>query len=135
MLNYVWIGLLIIGITAAVITDIGNESKNKFRNNEPFGIIISFQKPFDNSPGKHEVEVIVSAEKFNQFYSDQINSNFIIPGNIQINEDKVSAYLTLKTDTKSPSVWKLMAEASGEKDDLSGNVTIKEKISDKSVRA
>ena len=47
MLNYVWITLLFLGIITALATDIVNQNNNKYRNNEPLPVAISFNKAFD----------------------------------------------------------------------------------------
>ena len=38
MLNYIWLGLLILGIGAAISTDIVNQTNNKFKNGEPLQV-------------------------------------------------------------------------------------------------
>ena len=49
MLNYVWLALLILGIGAAVTTDVINQSKNKYRNNEPIPVKILFSSPYEKN--------------------------------------------------------------------------------------
>ncbi len=47
MLNYVWLGLIILGIGSAVTIDIMNQSQNKFKNDEPLPATIIFSQPFN----------------------------------------------------------------------------------------
>jgi hypothetical protein len=42
VLNYIWVGLLLLGVGAALSTDIFNESSNKFKNDLPLKVLISF---------------------------------------------------------------------------------------------
>jgi len=135
LLNYVWLGLLVIGITAALVTDINDNAKNKFRNNEPFEIIISFPANSNElKDGEYKVDVIVSAEKFNKFYSTRIESNLILPAIITLKSKSEFASIVLQTERSAP-IWIEMAGISGQKNDLSGKVNMKEQISDKSIRA
>jgi len=136
LLNYVWLGLLVIGITAALVTDINDNANNKFRNNEPFEIIISFPANSNElEDGEYNVDVIVSAEKFNKFYSTRIKSNLILPAIITLKSKSEFAPIVLQTEKAAPPIWIEMAGVSGGKNDLIGKVNLKEQISDKSIRA
>jgi len=135
LLNYVWLGLLVIGIAAALVTDLNDKGNNKFRNNEPFEIIISFPKNFNElADGEYDIDVIVSAEKFNQFYSTRIESNLILPAVITIKSSSDISPIILKIEKETPPIWSEMAGVSGETNDLLGKVNLKEQISDKSIR-
>jgi len=136
LLNYVWFGLLVIGIAAALVTDINDNANNKFRNNERFEIIISFPANSNElKDGEHKVDVIVSAEKFNKFYSTRIESNLILPAIITLKSNSEFASIVLQTEKSAPPIWIEMAGASGQKNDLIGKGNLKEQISDKSIRA
>ena len=41
MLNYIWVELILLGISAALTNDIINNTNNKYRNDEPFPLKIS----------------------------------------------------------------------------------------------
>ncbi len=43
MLNYVWLGLLVLGIGTALTTDIFDQSNNKYMNGEPLPVEIWFE--------------------------------------------------------------------------------------------
>ena len=45
MLNYVWLGLLVLGIATALTTDIFDQSNNKFRNGDPLPVEIFLMAP------------------------------------------------------------------------------------------
>ena len=136
MLNYIWIGLLLLGVGAALTTDIINESSNKFRNDLPFKVLVSFNDNFENiKDGKHEVSVIVSSSDFNKFYNDTIRSNFILPGEISFKRNSTSNPIKIKVSSDTPALWTEMAETSGEKDDLTGSLKLNERISEKTFRS
>ncbi len=43
MLNYVWLGLLMLGIGVALTTDIIDKSDNKYKNGEAISVEIIFE--------------------------------------------------------------------------------------------
>ena len=49
MLNYVWLGLIVLGIGSAVTIDLLNQSENKFKNDQPLPVTIFFDQPFNKS--------------------------------------------------------------------------------------
>jgi len=125
LLNYVWLGLLLLGIGAAFTTDIINQADNKYRNNEPFEITLLF----DNEVGEfkdstYEAVISISSSGFNKFYNVNHQNNFSIQAKISyttgIKEHPL--YLTIEDD--SPEIWKEMAAASGKEDDITGTIVL-----------
>ncbi|MCK5086369.1 MAG: hypothetical protein KAQ90_02560, partial [Melioribacteraceae bacterium] len=52
MLNYVWFGLIILGIATALTTDITEQVNNKYRNGDPLPIEIQFDESFNLDESK-----------------------------------------------------------------------------------
>ncbi len=131
MLNYVWLGLIVLGIGSAITIDIMNQSENKFRNDEPLPVTITFNQPFQKNIEKsYDVNLKVSSASFNKLYDDSIKNDLLFPAKIstQKKENKISLYF--KVDKSSPKLWKEMAKVTGEEDDLTGNVVINSVESD-----
>ena len=123
MLNYIWVALLLLGVGAALTTDILNKSGDKYRNNTPFKIIISFNEKFDElTDGKQDAKILVAAADFNKFYSDTVQTNFILPADFNYKKNLTSGLISLKMNEHCPPLWKEMAEISSEKDDLTGSI-------------
>ncbi len=137
MLNYIWVALIVLGVGTALTTDLINNSSDKYRNELPFPITISFNDNITElTEGKQDVKVLVSASDFNNFYEDQLKFNSItLNGNLNYSKESNSGNLILKIDEKSPQIWREMAEASGQDDDLSGVVKIKERGTENSIKA
>ncbi len=136
MLNYIWVALLLLGIGAALTSDIITESENKFRNNIPFNAIISFnENPDELRDGEHNVNILVSAVDFNKFYNNPIKGNFIVPAEIIFKRSSVSHSFNFKVSTETHGLWKEMTEASGGEDDLFGSIKFKDRISEKSFKS
>jgi spore maturation protein SpmA len=108
-----------------------NQSENKFRNDEPLPVTITFNQPFQKNIEKsYDVNLKVSSASFNKLYDDSIKNDLLFPAKIstQKKENKISLYF--KVDKSSPKLWKEMAKVTGEEDDLTGNVVINSVESD-----
>lgn len=127
MLNYVWLGLLIVGIGVAITTDIIEQSDNKYRNNEPFPVEIQFDEPFDPEVNRsYDAELVIDNEAYNRFYGVNISAPFFQPAKITVSANKEKTQLYFQTDDNTPVFWKDMASVSGNEDDLTGTVEINE---------
>jgi len=128
VLNYIWLGLLILGIGAAITTDLVNRGNNRYKNGSTFPVIITSQNNDESSAGKKDVDVKISAIDFNKFYNDSLKTDFIIHAVFIPLKNSSAGSINFKIDQKAPVVWKEMAKASGDEDDLSGEVTIDEQV-------
>jgi spore maturation protein A len=52
MLNYIWLGLILAGIIAALSTDVFDLVTDKYRNDDPIEVILSFHGDTGPEPGK-----------------------------------------------------------------------------------
>ena len=123
MLNYVWLALLILGIGAAVTTDVINQSKNKYRNNEPIPVTIQFSSPYEkNKDTSYAATVNIKNTDFNKFYSDKVDNDVVFPARISINTKEGKKSLFFNINDKSPKIFKEIAGVTGEDDDITGKV-------------
>jgi hypothetical protein len=66
MLNYIWATLILLGVFAALTTDLFNESSDKFRNNSYLDVIISLENADDSiALGNQPAVIHLSAHQFN----------------------------------------------------------------------
>jgi len=134
VLNYIWVALIVLGVGTALTTDLINNSSDKYRNNLPFPVSLSFNNELIE--GKQEVKVLVSASDFNNFYKDQLKFNSItLDGILNYSKESNSGILTLKIDEKSPPIWSEMAETSSQSEILSGLVKIKDRTNENTFKA
>lgn len=124
MLNYIWVALILLGVSAALTTDIINNSNNKYRNNTPFPIVISLIDNTKLEEGKQDVKVLVSAEDFNKFYGTSVSVDLTLDANLIYKKESYSGFISIIVSGQSPELWKEMAEVSGEKNDLTGLIKI-----------
>ena len=136
MLNYIWVALIILGVGAALTTDILDNSSDKYRKNIPFNLTITFEKKLGSlSENKEAALVHVTAHQFNSFYKEKIKSDFSANAIINFNKELAGGFITINVDESFPEIWREMAAASGEKNDLTGNINLYEKISENTFRS
>jgi len=127
MLNYVWLGLLILGIGTALTTDIMDQSDNKYRNGDPLPIEIVFDDSTSiETDGAYSAKIKVKANDFNKFYGVFQNNDVNVSGKISVNKSKDIMSVFFKVSETSPDMWKYMAKISGKDDDLLGSFKLRE---------
>lgn len=99
MLNYVWIGLVLIGVLTAAGSDIYDASTNRYRNGEPFEL------QYETTSG-NAGRVVCTKKYFDSFYGVSIESpdTLIFPAAI------THSSLRITTDNSSPQLWKTVAK-------------------------
>ncbi len=124
MLNYVWLGLLVLGIGTALVTDISNQSSDKYRNNEPFEAEIILDRALDTARTKpYNARILVDKSVFTSFYSEKTDSSVLLPASLTLIPGKHSGALVINVDNSAPKIWQQMAKASGDENDLTGTIT------------
>ncbi|MBT8392451.1 MAG: spore maturation protein [Ignavibacteriaceae bacterium] len=135
-LNYIWLGLLLLGVGAALTTDIIDQSSDKYRNNIPIELFISVEENSNElSDGNNNVKVNVMADEFNTTYNDSINLDITSDAVLLYSREKQVGTIIIKGNGRFPSLWKEMARASGEEDDLLGQIKLIQRNADNSYKA
>ncbi len=102
MLNYVWLGLLILGIGTALTTDIMDQADNKFRNGDALPIEIMFSDSVSiEKDGAYDAKIKILADDYNSFYNVSQASEVIVNSKISVNsaENKIGVFF--KVDEKN----------------------------------
>lgn len=135
MLNYVWLGLLVLGIGVAIISDIGDTTSNKYQNGNELTCDITFQDTIENFKAQaYEAQIKISKKNFNNFYSVDLKNDITQNVQVTFNNDQ-TAVLFFKVGDSTPKIWKEMASISGKEDDLTGKIRIVEQTSATSFKA
>jgi spore maturation protein A len=122
MLNYIWIGLILVGLFVAVGNDISDEVRNPYRNGEPFVATVLVKKAPSALRQTWEGEFVASPEYFNSFYgAPRVHEEVHQPVVIATGADG-TASLTMNINEGSPAWWREMAKSAGSKERLMGNV-------------
>lgn len=136
MLNYIWLALILLGVGAALTTDIINTSTDKYRNNTPFETAIYLSEENDSlKDGIQSIRLAIQADSFNKFYDESIQSDFSVDAEINFKRDTDVYFISLNINESSPSIWKEMAASSDQKNQLTGHFIIKELLTENSYKA
>jgi spore maturation protein SpmA len=126
MLNYVWLGLLILGIGVAISTDLIDKSNNKYQNGNELPVEIVLEDSVDEFISKsYDAKLIVNKEEFNRFYNAAVNKNIEQSAKITFDKEKNKYLLFFNVNENSPKLWQEMATISGKEKDLTGEAFIK----------
>ncbi|HEY9165435.1 MAG TPA: nucleoside recognition domain-containing protein [Candidatus Kryptonia bacterium] len=115
MLNYVWIGLVVIGVLAAAGSDIYDSASDRYRNGQEFEVA------FDSlAPGSGNVKV--SGQRLAKFYGAESADTTLLqfPATTSGND------ITLKLGELAPQIWKTIAETAGDATQLTAHVDRRE---------
>lgn len=126
MLNYVWIGLLFLGLTSALFLDIGDFAGNTYKNDVPVNVVVQTGKI--NSKGSFDCKVIIPQKFYNNFYNAKETSDVSIDGVGTFTNGKKNIQLYLKTSETTAEFIKKIAKASGKEDDMLARAEIVKQI-------
>lgn len=127
MLNYIWLGLLVLGIGAALVFDISSESTNKFRNGESIEVTVTFDSTFAGSTKQFDASIAITQKSFAKFYDVHQSADIKQKARLSYNEKEKKYSVYFLTDDNSPAIWNEMAKVSGKDNDLSGTLLLKNK--------
>lgn len=68
MLNYIWGGLIVCSLVFALSSDIGDFSRDRYRNGSPLPVSVSFDERYDESARLQEVTVGITAQAFSDHF-------------------------------------------------------------------
>lgn len=122
MLNYIWIGLILIGLFTAIGNDIVDEVNNPYRNGQAFVGTLMVTKVPSGIRQTWEGDLVVSPEAFNAFYGAARTQDTVRQAvTVSVSESGASA-LTMNVSETSPPWWRRMAKSAATKDRLMGKV-------------
>lgn len=138
MLNYIWLGLIIVGIIAALSTDFTDIITDKYRNNEPIDIMLSLDDEVEPASGLVTGGTItIDLAYLQTFYGMDVKDNRVVnyPVNMTFSSpEKAVARIPVQEDF--PALWKEMAVAQSTNDgELAGSIIIISKRDETSYRA
>lgn len=125
MLNYIWLALLVLGIGAALSTDIVDQVSNKYKNKHQIPATIIFQNTPDNSRDwTQDVKIKITAESFYKIYQIKLEKDFEFVSKLSFSKKDNKLSLFTITDDSFPAIWKEIASVSGKETDLTGYVNL-----------
>jgi spore maturation protein SpmA len=131
MLNHVWLALLLLGIGAAITTDVVYQSNNKFKNDYQLSAQIIYKKGI-KLQDNNDIKLKVKSTEFTRVYSENGNQDVVVDAKMSFDKKGNRNTVFFKVDKNFPKIWQEMAACSGKEDDLTGYITVKEALSDTS---
>jgi spore maturation protein SpmA len=132
LLNYVWLGLIILGFVSAVFTDVSDLSSNRFRNNKELSCIVELESAGDQ---KKTFTLKISADDFSKFYSTEINEDLSFSGKINAEVENKTFTVSIPATNKFPKIWQEIAATSGKENTISAKLKLKDQIDQKTFNA
>lgn len=111
MLNYVWLGLVIIGILTAAGSDIYDAATNKYRNGEQIEVQYT-------GPANGKGLISISRDYLERFYSTKFESQ----DTFHLSASRDFDRLSITINDQSPPIWKTIAKAAGNENLLQASV-------------
>jgi spore maturation protein A len=127
MLNYIWLGLILIGVAVAVALDVNDLSSDKYRNNQAFAVKVQFQTAPDFTKKEaQECNISLSRNNYEKFYKLPITKNDTLIQAAKIKFiDKNRGILSIVMDKTTPTFWKEMSANQGKiENHLFGKITL-----------
>jgi spore maturation protein A len=109
MLNYVWIGLVIIGVLTAAGNDIYDSATNRYRNGA------DFELQYDTTAGN---EAVFSRNYIEEFYGIRIKSDDTLKFLASLKDNSIQINL----DNSAPQIWKTVAKAAGNEKQITAQI-------------
>ena len=136
MLNWVWLSLIILGISSALYIDINDISTNKYHNNETVPVEIIFNQQFNpDTTASYNATVLITAAMYNKIYHDSLQTNLSLPVIVNVNSEKNSRTVVVMVDNSAPAVFQMMAKTSGDEDKIIAKMEGYSSISASTIKA
>jgi spore maturation protein A len=68
MLNYIWAGLIISAFVFALANDIGDISRDAYRNGQPVPVALTYPQGYDSAARRVPVEIRIDSARYAAFY-------------------------------------------------------------------
>lgn len=132
MLNYVWLGLILLGFISALYTDVSDISSNRFKNNQELNCLIFFD---ENILPKSNIKLKITADDFSNFYNFEIKEDLIISGKINAKLSDNNFNISISANNNLPKIWQEIASSSGKDNSISAKLKLVKQIDEKSFSA
>ena len=116
MLNYIWLGLIVIGVTIAIAIDVSDITTNKYCNNQPLTVQVDFKTAPDlASKDYQDCEISFTRQKFNEFYKLEKTTSDTLrqSAKVKFSANKTKSLIQIAVSDMTPAFWKEMSKNQG----------------------
>lgn len=125
MLNYVWLGLIFLGLAAALSSDVLDKTTNRYQTGNEIRVSVLFSEQPDLQKEKtYDVVVKVQKEKFFKFYSENVDKDVEFKSKVTLKKNDPSSPVYFTVSKDAPQIWQKMAKVNGKEEDLTGELKI-----------
>jgi len=132
LLNYVWLGLILLGFLSALFTDISDISSNRFKNNQELNCLLITN---ESSSLKDNFKLKISAQDFSKFYNEKISDDLVISAKANAEISDSNFNITIPANNNFPKIWREIAASSGKDNSISGMLKVVNQIDSKTYSA
>lgn len=133
MLNYVWLGLIVLGLAAALSSDITDSVQNRYQNDRSLTAVFNLAEGSAIEKNRSADGILsIDKQSFRKFYEVNIEANVEQKIKLSFADDLEKATLYFKIADSSPELWKKIASVNGKPDDVVGIVKIGKQLSENS---
>ncbi|MFA6027215.1 MAG: nucleoside recognition domain-containing protein [Ignavibacteriaceae bacterium] len=131
MLNYVWMGLIFLGLAAAISTDVSEQVSHKYQKGNPLQaeLRIADTTETTNSFENKKAIVTVNATTFSSFYNEKVRQPVSFETQLSAKNKNGFYQVLFLTNDVSPAIWKKMAKVNGNGNDLNAKIKIERQLS------
>lgn len=134
MLNYIWLALIFLGISAALVSDIKDDITNKYHNDDSVNVFLEIPNVNSENDSASEATLLITPDSFNNVFSTSLKDTLKFKVKISPVSGETLSNVYLKINNDSPPILKEMAEVHDEKDDLNASIINLQFVNEGSAR-
>jgi len=122
LLNYVWVGIVLVGILTAAANDVKDDMRNTYRNGVPLDAVLDVEKSPSPLRSTWEGTLVIPAASFSAMYDQpQTAGDVREPARIAALSGGRSS-ISIPVVEAMPGIWKEMAKSGSGRDELTGTL-------------
>ncbi len=134
MLNYVWFGLIILGLAAGLSSDVGDKISDRYKNGKGIKVELLSNSPLKKN-AVNEGVIKIKKTDFENFYGEKNAEDIALVSKITLKDDPNSGTVFIHSDDTKPALIKKIAAANGKEDDILGRIKFTSSGSDSALDA
>ena len=79
MLNYIWAGLIVFSLVFALVADVGDLTRDTYRNGEPLPVRLAYPDGYDADARRQPVTVLLDPAEYGRFYGTDARPDSAYP--------------------------------------------------------
>lgn len=131
MLNYVWMGLIFLGLAAAISTDVSEQVSHKYQKGNPLQAELKIVDSTEttSSIANRKVIITVNETAFSSFYNEKVDHSVSFETQLSAKNKNGFYQVLFLTNDASPAIWKKMAKVNGKENDLTAKIKVEKQLS------